>query len=387
MTELETASESETPTDLPAHAPDDLEIVRIGSGADELGAQKCKSCTKDAVHLSLFCEEHQGSIAPVVKAPRVRRLDIVLIALIGLLLWMRPEVRTPVWHTVFADGQPGVWQTIRTFFGRVTGSKGTADPNGSSKDGGSGATSAADRNDAAAASGVSGSTDTTRRSADLAAVAPGLAHSASRGVCGNGIVEPGEQCDGAALGGATCTALGFSGDCGSEAGCVRASLACLGDCRFDYTGCTAASQAALQRFVDNRDGTATDRLTGLVWELKCTAADCQAQHDLVAKLPWRDAVTAWVDALNAARFGGHDDWRVPSLEELRTLLAAVPPCATPPCPAAALPRDGTAPGGYWSSTSFSLDRQRAWAISFGDGEAFTAAKDATLYVRAVRSGS
>jgi hypothetical protein len=94
-----------------------------------------------------------------------------------------------------------------------------------------------------------------------------------------------------------------------------------------------------------------------------------------------------VSDLNGARFAGHDDWRLPSLEELRTLLTAVPPCAAPPCPAAAWQRDATAPGGYWSSTSFSLDRKRAWAISFGDGEAYTAEKDATLYFRAVRDGS
>jgi hypothetical protein len=124
-----------------------------------------------------------------------------------------------------------------------------------------------------------------------------------------------------------------------------------------------------------------------VWELKCNEADCREGHDVAATLRWPEAATVWLTFLNEERYAGHGDWRLPSLEELRTLLTAVPPCTKEPCPVAVWPRDRTAPAGYWSSTTFSLDRQRAWAVSFGDGEAYTAEKGGPLYVRAVRSGS
>jgi hypothetical protein len=46
-------------------------------------------------------------------------------------------------------------------------------------------------------------------------------------VCGDGVAGPGEACDGADLGGATCVDLGF------DAG----ELACADDCTFDTTAC------------------------------------------------------------------------------------------------------------------------------------------------------
>lgn len=326
--------------------------------------QRCKSCEKDALPLSLFCEDHQEKIVQPGKKARSRRLDAFLVIVLIAMLWLYPTVQRPVWVT--SQDAPGVWGSITALFARLTG-----------RESGSPAAAAHKTEDARA----------DRKPTTSKAPAGRVAGAATGAVCGNGVVEAGELCDGNALGGASCASLGFAGDCGNGAGCVHAGLACLGNCRFDYGGCTAESQAAVQRFIDNGDATATDRLTGLVWELKCTEADCQEAHDVVAKLPWQEAATGWVSALNGARFAGHDDWRLPSLEELRTLLVAVPPCATPPCPTAAWPRDATAPAGYWSSTSFSLDRTRAWAISFGDGEAYTAGKDAALYVRAVRGGS
>src|SRR6202008_3004395 len=133
------------------------------------------SCANDALSGSLFCEEHQGNIAPVVKAPRFRRLDVVLVALVGLLLWTRPEVRTPVWHTVFRDDQPGIWETTRTFFARLMGSKSTNEP--------SDGASAAEHNDApapAAAESTDAQPSADRVSAPAAALA--LVHPSARGV-------------------------------------------------------------------------------------------------------------------------------------------------------------------------------------------------------------
>lgn len=50
-------------------------------------------------------------------------------------------------------------------------------------------------------------------------------------VCGNGIVETGEDCDGGDLAGATCSSLGFD----------SGTLACTSSCTFDTSSCSAGS--------------------------------------------------------------------------------------------------------------------------------------------------
>ena len=50
------------------------------------------------------------------------------------------------------------------------------------------------------------------------------------GVCGNGIKEVGEQCDGSDFGGQTCFNFGYSGG----------SLSCNADCTLNFSGCTTA---------------------------------------------------------------------------------------------------------------------------------------------------
>jgi hypothetical protein len=62
-----------------------------------------------------------------------------------------------------------------------------------------------------------------------ASLAEGALQRGSGGaVCGNGTRETGESCDGADLGGATCTSLGFTGG----------TLRCLGSCAWDTSSCT-----------------------------------------------------------------------------------------------------------------------------------------------------
>ena len=59
---------------------------------------------------------------------------------------------------------------------------------------------------------------------------PADAINCSGPVCGNGVVEAGESCDGSDLNGATCADEGFTGG----------TLACTGQCTFDTSGCTNA---------------------------------------------------------------------------------------------------------------------------------------------------
>ena len=62
-------------------------------------------------------------------------------------------------------------------------------------------------------------------------------------------------------------------------------------------------------FYDNGDGTVTDRATGLMW----------AKSDSGRGMDWRDAL-AWVQKLNADKFLGHDDWRLPGVKELQSIV-------------------------------------------------------------------
>ena len=77
--------------------------------------------------------------------------------------------------------------------------------------------------------GAGGSTSGTAHTTATGAPGPATGSTASSGSpCGNGVVDPGEDCDGAALGTATCATLGFS----------AGTLACTAQCKFDTSGCT-----------------------------------------------------------------------------------------------------------------------------------------------------
>jgi len=62
-------------------------------------------------------------------------------------------------------------------------------------------------------------------------------------------------------------------------------------------------------FGDNGDGTVTDRATGLMW----------SKNDSGRGMNWRDAL-AWVQKKNAEKFLGHDDWRLPNVKELQSIV-------------------------------------------------------------------
>ena len=66
-------------------------------------------------------------------------------------------------------------------------------------------------------------------------------------------------------------------------------------------------------FRANQDGTVTDGATGLIWQ--------QAGSDY--PVTWQEAHD-YIEALNLRGFAGHDDWKLPTVDELMTLLTDVP---------------------------------------------------------------
>ena len=94
--------------------------------------------------------------------------------------------------------------------------------------------------------------------------------------------------------------------------------------------------AVASRFVDRKDGTVTDRVTGLTWCLLDSYLDLgQCISHKIAK--------AYVQGLNA---GGHADWRLPTAGELATLYKNSP----------FFPDTGAA--WYWTSESFARGYHR-----------------------------
>jgi len=62
-------------------------------------------------------------------------------------------------------------------------------------------------------------------------------------------------------------------------------------------------------FIDNGDGTITDRVTGLMWGKECSS-----------KLYHYYRAEKYISELNNKEFAGYNDWRIPTLEELCSLL-------------------------------------------------------------------
>lgn len=205
------------------------------------------------------------------------------------------------------------------------------------------------------------------------------------------------------------------------------------------------------RFADRGDGTIADRRTGLIWEKKAGLDEAESAtdaHDADDAYRWAglcagsqtycqpspaaaafcrahaagdttgcaecgpgegdcsasETIWTWAMALNAARFAGYDDWRIPTATELQALVDYARP--TPPMIDAAFHGDDcgatcsdlAAPGcacthttSYWSASAYTVNPAYAWMVDFGAGTVisggstvFQNARHAAGHVRAVR---
>ncbi|MFZ5831061.1 MAG: DUF1566 domain-containing protein [Planctomycetota bacterium] len=68
-------------------------------------------------------------------------------------------------------------------------------------------------------------------------------------------------------------------------------------------------------FVDNGDGTITDRATGLTW-MQVDSGHLKAGKAGDGRLNWQEAL-AWAEGLS---YAGRDDWRLPNIKELQSLV-------------------------------------------------------------------
>jgi hypothetical protein len=128
------------------------------------------------------------------------------------------------------------------------------------------------------------------------------------------------------------------------------------------------------------DGTVRDTTTSLVWSQKDNGADVDY-----------NGAKAFCDGMT---LGGHDDWRLPTLEELKALYdehVASPPTYLyrgKPYPLRMDPAFQLTAPGIWSSSMRYQNRGVAWTLFFSSGREVSTAPTASNYQRAlcVRGG-
>jgi hypothetical protein len=135
---------------------------------------------------------------------------------------------------------------------------------------------------------------------------------------------------------------------------------------------------------DKGEMTIRDNDTGLMWALSGSLSD--------TTYSWGAAVE-YVDELNQERFGGYFDWRLPTREELLSLVQEAQRRGFDGRTPERAVSDGLRqigilkiqPSEYWSSTVNLYDASEVWFVNMRDGTSGTGEKTLYLYVWPVRA--
>jgi len=154
-----------------------------------------------------------------------------------------------------------------------------------------------------------------------------------------------------------------------------------------------------------------DNVTGLIWEMKTNkdgVKNYNDPHDADNLYTWYDSnpatnggnagkpasastngpgsdTEAFLKALNSAHFGGYSDWRLPTINELDSIVNYDIPYPGPDINTTYFPNTQSS-FVYLSSTTYAFHTYYAWGMNFSSGYARFYDKVIAYSVRAVRGG-
>jgi hypothetical protein len=135
-----------------------------------------------------------------------------------------------------------------------------------------------------------------------------------------------------------------------------------------------------ERYTLHDDGTVTDTDTGLQWQ-RCSLGqdwDGSTCNGGASTLNWQRAL----QQTGSNRFAGYSDWRLPNVEELRSIVAH--DRYSPAINSNIFPN--TKSNYYWSSSPAAADSSDAWRVNFGYGNDDNYYRFTDNLLRLVRSG-
>jgi hypothetical protein len=135
-------------------------------------------------------------------------------------------------------------------------------------------------------------------------------------------------------------------------------------------------------FADNQDGTVTHKLTGLIWQ-HCSIGQT---WDKATSTCTGSAATYIYNAALALKssFAGHSDWRVPTANELASIVkydaenTAINTTIFPNTPT------GGSTSAFWSSSPYVGNTNDAWLVNFDYALVSRGSRSSSLAVRLVR---
>ena len=135
-----------------------------------------------------------------------------------------------------------------------------------------------------------------------------------------------------------------------------------------------------ESFTMNTDGTVLHIPTGLMW-MRCAYGQTWSAQEgectgHAAQLVWSEALTAAQNDTTA----GYDDWRVPNIKELGSIVERE--CVAPSLNLSAFPSSPAE--NFWTSTTVANEVDRAWSVAFYNGKNNTKSKVVDLHIRFVR---